>query len=240
MLVDPANRLGYVTALAWPVTLIVIALRLSDVIRERVGSMTKVNALGLVDAEFAERTDSVLQSDLRRSASVLIDEPPPAKSLSAPGDHRAAHEHPNGRAELGQTESAEAVVVSERVDDHRREAVERAVRAGAAWGYAMADQYAAPPAPIIEWDDAGEPKIKGARGIRRASPFDGVRRFTQAFTDPAEEIRSRAEDEVRRLERDFYRLSQTTNIIDQFATREQLDAARARLAKVDPRSPLLL
>jgi hypothetical protein len=147
---DPSNRLGYVKALVWPIVIIVVAFTVRDVLRERIGSMTKLSMPGSFIAEFAERqSNAELQQSLREASPVLVDD----RDETRDGDD----------AQGDSTDTAVAVST----ESERRAALERAVKAGAVWGFNMAAISDSPPEPVITWGGDGEPTIAGTWGVRR-------------------------------------------------------------------------
>jgi hypothetical protein len=105
-----------------------------------------------------------------------------------------------------------------------RAAVERAINLGAMYGFNMARQFDRPPQLVIRWD-GDEPHVLGAFGDAKKS-----------------ELRSDAEAEVRRLEKEYHRATMKagSNFAERYVAEEQLKEAKRRLFRVHPDSALLL
>jgi hypothetical protein len=132
-------------SIAWPATAVVIGV----VFRAPIGRLidrvrTFKNSLGEVGL------DAAAESANARIGSV-------GAALVAVSDEPAALPLP----EAGPTVTSGGAVGSATEIQRRRDEVELLVQQGARWGWAVSrsDMFSSAPYPVLQWDDAGRPKI---------------------------------------------------------------------------------
>jgi hypothetical protein len=250
---DPANRVEYVKALTWPLVATLGYLALRDLIHERLQRMSRVSLGGIADIDFAAQ-DALLEREAREVAAAIVpDATASAKAtaitppIARQRDEATLAKHQEEVEQARRTAYEEAVELGRRRQEQelkvRRDAVETALKAGAKWGYNMAVQYAEPPEPIIEWDAEGQPTISGAHGRRHSvstSSQGGLAPLWAARSATSEDkVVVDAEDEVRRLEREYLALKGQIGGIANLGSGKQLEAARERLRRIDPFNHML-
>lgn len=232
---DPGRRVDYLKTLAWPVVVVLGYLTFRELIQDRMRYIVRLSLGGFAEAEFEQKQNAELQADLREVAAEVRE-----VAAALPDEEAKAAPDTPPVPTLGEP-SHEAVRAQVELFD----AVESAMKAGARWGYNMYGQYAEPPEPIIEWDDAGRPTITGAQGRRRSAPPPSQQGITGAWARrnsvPVEKIIADAEEEVRRCERAYFvaKNGPLGGMITMLPERDQLEAAKKRLARIDPSNHLL-
>ncbi|WP_426513134.1 hypothetical protein ACPPVO_22410 [Dactylosporangium sp. McL0621] len=233
---DPNRRVDYLKTLVWPVVVVLGYLAFRELINDRMRYLIRLSLGGFAEAEFEQKQNAELQADLREVAAEVRE-----VAAALPDEETPAEPDTLPVPPLGEP-SRESI----RAQEELFEAVESAMKAGARWGYNMYGQYAEPPEPIIEWDDAGRPTITGATGRRRSAPPPSQQGLTGAWARrnsvPLEKIIADAEEEVRRCERAYFAAKKGPlgGMIGMMPELDQLEAAKKRLARVDPSNHLLL
>lgn len=229
---DPSRRVDYVKALTWPLVAALGYLALRELIHERFRHMSRISVGGVADIDF-DAQNALLEREARKAVEAA------AAPEGDPGEQQSVPPVPA----LGEPKDVEVQMAEMQ---REQEAVERAIKAGAKWGYSVASQYAEPPEPIIEWDEDGQPSIVRANGRRRSDPPPSQRGYSGAwaarYSVPRETVVADAEEEVRRCAREYFAAKKGPlgGMVGMLPELDLLEAAKKRLARIDPSNHLLL
>jgi hypothetical protein len=214
LLVNERDRLGYVKALAWPTVVLIGLFALRDVLRERLGNLRRASAFG-GEFEFFERHKVDLEQGIAEEVVNALDSMKPAAMKEA--------QTTEGHSDISAFEES-----SEENEESRREAIERAVNLSVEYGFYVARKSNGkmPPKIDILWE-GDKPFVRGTThySLEDLTGPDWVRAGS-------ENLRKRAEDEVRKLERES--LKPFVNMVERYVINQQLAEAKKRLARIDP------